>query len=126
MKGFFKFLLFAVVHTIATFIVGSVVTGIIYLLSQIGIGRALLSIINDGYVTELIAPISQGVAYVVCVLIADKLRGYKPFRALCIVNALLQLYGIVSSIIWDEAFIQYILALIVSIIFFFRARDNDK
>ena len=121
MKGFLKFLLLAVVEFAVGIVAVTVLSLLVMLLSQIGIGRALLSIINDGYVSEVVTIVSNLIAYLACALLASKLKAYKPYRALCIVGSVLAVYSIVSSIIHDESFISYIIRLVISLVFFFKA-----
>lgn len=127
MKGFLKFLLLGIVETAVGVIAALALSLVVSLLSQIAIGRALLSIVNDGYVSEVVAMAANATAYLVCALLANKLNAYKPYRALCIVGVALAAYSIISSIIRAEPFIAYIIRLVISLVFFFQAsRFIDK
>ena len=122
MKSFLKFLLLVIVETAVGLVAGLALSFIVYLLSQISLGRALLSIINDGYVSEVVTMASNVIAYLVCALLAGKLRAYKPYRALCIVGAAFAVYSIISSIVHgDSGIISYIIRFVISLIFFFKA-----
>ena len=123
MKGFLKFLLLVVVELVVSLVAVTILSAVVTLLSQISIGRALLSIINDGYVSEVVTMMSNVVTYLVCAMLADKMKAYRPYRALCIIGAVGAVYGIVSGIIWGENIIAYIIRLVISIVFYFKASD---
>lgn len=123
MKGFLKFLLLAAVELVVAMVAVTVLSFVVTLLSQIAVGRALLSIINDGYVSEVVTMISNVATYLICALLANKIKAYRSYRALCIIGAVGAAYGIVSGIIWDENIISYIIRLVISLVFFFKAAE---
>ena len=126
MKGFLKFLLLLVVEFVVAFISVTVLSLVVVLLSKIAIGRLMLAIINDGYVSEVVTFISNVVTFFVCALLADKINAYRPYRAVCIFAAIDAVYGIVSGVIHEENFIGCIIRLAVALYFFYQAREIDK
>ena len=123
MKGFLKFILLATVRFVVLMVSGVGFTFVAYILSLFGIGRWFLSIINDGYVSEVITMYAHALSYGACILLANKIKAYRPFCALCIVGAVSAVYGIVSSIRYSEPVISFIIALVISIIFFANAKE---
>lgn len=127
MKGILKFLLLATVEIIAGMVIALVLSLVSFLLSKVAIGQLLLSIINDGHVSEVVTMISNAAAYLICAMIANKLNAYLPYRVLCIFGVLGAGYGIISGILYGDNIITYIIRLVISLAFFFNAsRFIDK
>lgn len=122
MKGFLKFLLLVAVEFVVGMAAVLVLSFIVTLLSQIAIGRLLMSIINDGYVSEVVTLISNCAAFFVCALLASKMNAFRPYRAMCIVAVIGAAYGIISGIIHGENFIASIIRLVISLVFFYKAK----
>ena len=123
MRGFLKFLLLLLVRFVALLVLGAVLTAIVYALSLFSIGRWFLSIINDGYTGEVVTMLAQAGAYAACLILANKLRAFRPYRALCIVGSAFAVYVIASSIRYNEPLMSYLITLVISLIFFVKSKE---